>query len=188
MRAAELNKTHTHHTYTLYSHTYNTYTHTQAAADPSTEITMPKLMAPKESVYQMHVGDETKTEQNTFERAQQIETKHELEMKLTGPQALFQTELMEEMEATQRDIKRLQENISGAKTEQEKAAFATQLVDRQRQLDQIRADFETSNSDFEKGLQAEAARKSELLKKRRAAAKVCEGGEGGWLIDNRLGR
>merc|ERR1719201_2827543 len=150
----------------------------EAAADPSTEITMPNLMAPKESVYQMHVGDETKTEQNTFERAQQIETaetadaKHELEMKLTGPQALFQTELMEEMEATQRDIKRLQENISGAKTEQEKAAFATQLVDRQRQLDQIRADFETSNSDFEKGLQAEAALKSELLKKRRAAAKA----------------
>merc|ERR1711934_578198 len=45
-------------------------------------------------------------------------------------------------------------------------------VDRQRKLNQIRANFEKSNANFEKGLQAEAARKSELLKKRRAAAKA----------------
>ena len=91
-------------------------------------------------------------------------------------------ELQQELTAEQLELENLEDTIK--QTEQEKEAFDAQLVDRQRKLDQIRANFDKNNSDFEKGLQAEAARKSELLKKRRAAAKVCEGGEGVLLIDN----
>merc|ERR1712110_1313911 len=93
-------------------------------------------------------------------------------MELAEQQSLFQTDLMAEMKATQVAVNRLQDGISRAETEQEKATFETQLADKQRKLDQIRADFDKNNSNFEKSLQAEAARKSELLKMRRAAAQA----------------
>merc|ERR1719174_882669 len=111
-------------------------------------------------------------EELTIDNAETAEAKPELEMELAEQQSLFQTDLMAEMKATQVAVNRLQDGISRTETEQEKATFETQLADKQRKLDQIRADFDKNDSNFEKGLQAEAARKSELLTMRRAAAKA----------------
>ena len=76
-----------------------------------------------------------------------------------------------ELEAA--ELKRLQDKIAAAKNDQQKEVLETQLLDRQRKMDQIKSDFDKNNSSFEDDLKAEAARKAERLRKRRAAVKVC---------------
>ena len=93
---------------------------------------------------------------------------------LIEQQVLLETKVMEEMEAMQLEVDQLQDEIEAAKTEEEKAFLATQSLDRQRELDKVRADFEKNNAEFDKKLQAEMARRAEFLKERREAAKVCK--------------
>ena len=76
-----------------------------------------------------------------------------------------------ELEAA--ELKRLQDKIAAAKNDQQKEVLETQLLDRQRKMDQIKSNFDKNNSSFEDDLKAEAARKAERLRKRRAAVKVC---------------
>merc|ERR1719183_3502913 len=75
-----------------------------------------------------------------------------------------------ELEAA--ELKRLQDKIAAAKNDQQKEVLETQLLDRQRKMDQIKSNFDKNNSSFEDDLKAEAARKAERLRKRRAAVKA----------------
>ena len=99
---------------------------------------------------------------------------HSEENGLVEQQALLETKVMEAMETIQMDVDRLQEAIKTAKTDEEKAILVNQLFDKKRELDQIRADYEKNNAEFEKNLKAEMERRAELLKERREAAKVCK--------------
>ena len=80
--------------------------------------------------------------------------------------------LIQELAAEELELTKLDNTIK--QTEQHNAAFDTHMVNRQAKADQIRADFEKNNAQFDKNMEAEMARKSELLKKRREAAKVCK--------------
>ena len=98
---------------------------------PAPEITMPnpeRINQPMQR-HSMIDTDETQSEVDPVERAQMIEdlkaaienaetaeAKHELEMRLAEQQALLQPDQMEEMQATQTDVNRLQEQeeIGGA--------------------------------------------------------------------------
>ena len=80
--------------------------------------------------------------------------------------------LIQEFAMEQLDMEQLESTIR--RSEQKDADFENRLFNKQRELDQIRADFDKNNAEFESNMQAEAARKSELLKERREAAKVCK--------------
>ena len=81
--------------------------------------------------------------------------------------------LQQELTVKELELEKIEGTIT--RTERQNVAFDALLTDRQRTLDQIRADFERNNAEFERSLQAEAARTSELLRKRREAARVCQG-------------
>ena len=80
--------------------------------------------------------------------------------------------LIEVLNAEELELEKIENTIK--LTEKQSAAFDAHLTNQQGKVDQIRADFEKNNADFIKTMEAEAVRKSEMLKKRREAAKVCK--------------
>ena len=80
--------------------------------------------------------------------------------------------LLKELAAAELEAEKIENTIK--LTEEQDTDFETKLFDRQRKADKIVADFEKNNAEFDKSMQAEMARRAELLKQRREAAKVCE--------------
>merc|ERR1712048_1131224 len=78
--------------------------------------------------------------------------------------------LIEMLTAEEVELEKIENTIR--LTEKQKAAFDAQFTNEHEKLNQIRADFEKNNADFTINMEAEAARKSEMLKKRREAAKA----------------